>query len=570
MPSLAFHALALVVAAAIGSLPLGNLVVQRLAGMEPREADPQLIGLENLYRLVGAPVAITAFLLDMLKGIAAVALFGGDPLAAVGVYVGHLYPLPSRGAASRSRGRGNGVLLGVLAGLAATGQAPWWALWTGVVAYAAVLAWRGFVAEATLAGLLTLVLGSVAAAATGASGVLLPVAALALFAVGAWRQRTAFARIKDGTEVRLGQPPAIRGLDPNVVLCAFLVHPLTLDDLWQPPSQRWLRRLATRGLIPMSLLRRLLLWFRPQAQGVIEGIVLPDGRRMRVLLIAGSMLPDQIRAYPMLAERMAVRGARLAHELGAEAVGLGAFWSTVGDKGARVQDAVPEICITNGGAYTAATVRAAVPGLLRRFEAEGGSLRRSTAAVVGANGVVAFGVARMIAPEVRTLLLVGRDAERLQRSAKALRRKTPGTDVLTSTDVADVAAADLVFTATSDPDPVLYPRHVKPGAWVFDLGRPADVHPSVRDTLGVHLVPGGVVRPPGRMRTRIDIGFGDGYLPACLAETMIMTATRAFDRRSLGPVTRTADIEFYLREGERLGFEIITDDAQVEALEVTP
>jgi predicted amino acid dehydrogenase len=41
---------------------------------------------------------------------------------------------------------------------------------------------------------------------------------------------------------------------------------------------------------------------------------------------------------------------------------------------------------------------------------------------------------------------------------------------------------------------------------------------------------------------------------------MIMTAARSFDRKSLGPQTRSADIEFYLREGERLGFEIVTRD----------
>jgi predicted amino acid dehydrogenase len=267
---------------------------------------------------------------------------------------------------------------------------------------------------------------------------------------------------------------------------------------------------------------------------------------------------------------MAVQGARLAHELGAEAVGLGAFWSTVGGKGEEVQRAVPEIAVTNGGAYTAASVRAAVPGLLERFAASGGSLRRATAAVVGANGVVAFGVARMIAPEVRELILVGRDAERLRRSAATLRRKYPDTPIVATTDLAAVAGADLVFTATSDPAPVLRPEHVRPGAWIFDLGRPSDVHPSVREVPGVQIVPGGVVRPPGEMRSRIDIRFGEGYVPACMAETMIMTAAHAFDRRSLGPSTRTADIAFYLREGERLGFEIVTGDERVAELEPAP
>jgi predicted amino acid dehydrogenase len=228
-----------------------------------------------------------------------------------------------------------------------------------------------------------------------------------------------------------------------------------------------------------------------------------------------------------------------------------------------VQNAVPDIAITNGGAYTAGTVKAAVPGLLTSFAREGGNLRQSCAAIVGANGVVAFGVARTIAPDVSELILIGRDMERLGRSADSLRSKYPHIKVTTSVDVSACAEADLIFTATSDPHPVLYSQHVKPGAWIFDLGRPADVDSSVRDIPGVHIIPGGVVKPPGDMRNHLNLHFGNGMIPACMAETMIMTATRAFERKSLGAQTKSADIEFYLQEGERLGFEIVTRDERV-------
>ncbi len=568
MPTMGLTLLVLLATWLLGALPLGSALVRLASGSEPRDVNPHLIGVENLYRVVGAPVALAAFSLDMLKGVAALALSGGHPIAALGVYLGHLYPLPWRGVAGAPRGRGNGVLLGVLAGLSGFGLAPLWSLLLPVVAYAAALAAGGYVAVASAAGLLTLAVGMALAAALGAAPAALAWSLALVALAGGWRLKAALARVRDGTEARLGDPPAVRGMRAGEVLCAFMVHPMTIDDLWQPRSQRWLRHVAARGWLPEALLRRVLLLLRPQSQGVIEGVWLPDGRHLRVLLIGGPMLPDQIRAHPATAERMAVQGARLAFELGAEAVGLGAFWSTVGDKGRRVQQAVPEIAITNGGAYTAATVRAAVPGLLRRFALEGGSLGRSTAAVVGANGVVAFGVARMIAGEVRELVLVGRDRQRLERSAETLRRKFPHTLVHATTSLASVAAADLVFSATSDPRPVLLPEHIKPGAWVYDLGRPADVHPDVRRVPGVQVVPGGVVRPPGAMRTEIDMRFGEGTIPACLAETMIMTATRAFDRRSLGASTRSGDIAFYLEEGERLGFDIVTRDAHVAELEV--
>ncbi|MBA2666369.1 MAG: glycerol-3-phosphate acyltransferase [Trueperaceae bacterium] len=543
---------------AIGSLPLGGLLVKRVTGRHPRDFDSHLLGVENVFRLAGAPVAVASFGLDVLKGLAALSLTAASPWAALGVYLGHLHPVPWPRPLRAHRGRGNGVLLGILAGWAAFGAPPWWALAVPVWGYAAVLVATRYVAVATATGLVLLPL---ALAAVGA-GLASVAAAVAITAAGLWRQKSGIARVRDRTEARLGDPPPVRGLSPDIVLAAFMVHPMTVDDLWQPPSQRWLGEVARRGWLPEALLRRVLLLMRPQIQGEIKGIELADGRQLRVLLLSGPMLPDQIRAYPEIAVRMAIQGAQLARDCGAEAFGLGAFWSTVGEKGLKVQEAVPDIAITNGGAYTAATVRAAIPGLLARFAASGGTLANACAAVVGANGVVAFGVARMIAGDVGRLVLIGRDMERLERSAATLRKKFTTTEIVCSLDINDCASADLVFTATSDPKPVLFPEHVKPGAWIFDIGRPADVDESVRDVPGVRVIPGGVVRPPGSMHTGtdIDLHLGDARVFACMAETMIMTAARSFDRASLGPQTRSADIEYYLHEGERLGFTIVTDD----------
>lgn len=604
-------AIPVLVAYLVGSLPLGAWLIRNASGFDPREVNPHLLGVENVYRLVGGWVAVGTFALDILKGLLGVAagaataslvrygtsvltgsggsevvqwsqyapgsLLGasgtGSPEVAVaaaaglfGVLLGHLTPLRLAGRGV-PRGRGNGVLLGGLTGLFIYGAAPFWLLTLPVVLYAALLARTGFVALATVTALAGLGAGTLTAAAGGL--VTWPFAAgvTAMAVMVAWRHKAALSRIRDGTEARLGEQQAVRGLDTNAALAAFLVHPLSLADVWQPRSQRWLRHFFSRfvapGIVPLGWLKRLFLTVRPQLQGVIDGVILPDGRALRVMLISAPLLPDQFRTNPDDALRLAIQGARFAHQLGAEVVGLGAFWSTIGDKGAAVQEAVPEIVVTNGGAYTAATVRAAVPGLLRRFAAQGTDLKKSTAAVVGANGVVAFGVARLIAPDVGRLYLIGRDRERLNRSAATLMRKYPATEIIATTDLAVLAEADLIFTATSDPNPVVFAQHVRPGAWVYDLGRPADVDDSVRDVPGVELVPGGVVRPPGAMRTRIDLGFGAGQVPACLAETMILTATRAYDRRSLGNTTRSADIDFYLLEGERLGFEIITRDVRV-------
>ncbi len=541
------------------AVTLGVLLAASLGGFAPLSLDP-LLGVRFAF-----PTGLVGLFAAAAPASAVAAISAGA--AFFGVLLGHLHPLPLKRLSAVPRGRGNGVVVGALAAMTGLGAIPFWLAATAVATYALVLALSGYVALASLSGLW--LMAALALLVESWQGVRLE-PALALLAATlllTWRHKAAISRINDGTEARLGAPPPVRGLDPNTVLCAFMVHPLSYDDVWQPRSSRWLRwvveRLVLPGILPEAWLKRLFLSLRPQFHGVIEGIELADGRNMRVLLISAPLMPDQFRSHPDEALRIAIIGARFAHRLGAEVVGLGAFWSTVGEKGRIVQDAVPEIVVTNGGAYTAATVRAAVPGLLRRFKSQGGNLREASAAVVGANGVVAFGVARMIAPEVGELILVGRDRERLTRSANTLRKKYPRTVIISTTDVDAVAGADLIFTATSDPDPVIFAHHVKPGAWVYDLGRPVDVDASVRDVPGVEVVPGGVVRPPGSMQSRIDLRFGDGNVPACLAETMILTATGEYDRRSLGNGTRSADIEFYLQEGERLGFEIVTRDARI-------
>jgi predicted amino acid dehydrogenase len=78
------------------------------------------------------------------------------------------------------------------------------------------------------------------------------------------------------------------------------------------------------------------------------------------------------------------------------------------------------------------------------------------------------------------------------------------------------------------------------------------------------VIPGGVVQPPGEMSDPGDwakwrLGFGDGCVPACLAETLIIGANKAFDRQSLGETTKTENINYFVLEARRLGFTVLED-----------
>jgi acyl-phosphate glycerol 3-phosphate acyltransferase len=544
----------------IGSLPLGYWAIRGLTGQDPRLASAYNLGLENTLKLLGTGPALLAWGLDFLKGLLAVWIGGQFGLSwaiifALVVYLGHLYPPRLFAEGALLRGRGAGVLVGIVFGLYLSGLPYLLTLVVLLVAGVGLFLSRyGSLAAmyipATLALLLTL---------EPISG-WARLAAWVLLFMTVWRYKENIGRMLEGTEPRLGEPLPLPS-DKQVV-CAFMIHPLTVEDFFQSPRFRWARPLVNRGIIGQNLVENFAEALRPMKVGELRGVKTSDGREIRCHLLSAPLLPHQISSKPELAIRRAIQGARLAQELGCTVVGLGAFWSVVGDKGRIVQEAVPDIQVTNGGAYTAGTVRAAIPGILAHFEHSGRKLGDATAAVVGANGVVAFGIARQVAPLVGKLILVGRNMERLEKSAATLeqnleRKGQPVPELVATLEISAIKEADLIFTATSDPASIIFPEHIKPGVWIYDEGVPPDVDESVKGVQGVRVIPGGVVRPPGAMTGNINLHFGQGTVPACLAETMILAAEKAYERKSLGGETKSENIQFFVERAEALGFRVV-------------
>src|SRR5450432_539587 len=115
----AFLPVALVLGYLLGSIPFG-LVLTKLAGTaDLRSIGSGNIGATNVLRTGRKGLAAATLLCDMLKGTVAVVIaneFGGPNaamLAALGAFLGHLFPvwLNFRG------GKGVAVYIGVLLGL---------------------------------------------------------------------------------------------------------------------------------------------------------------------------------------------------------------------------------------------------------------------------------------------------------------------------------------------------------------------------------------------------------------------------------------------------------------------
>jgi predicted amino acid dehydrogenase len=113
--------------------------------------------------------------------------------------------------------------------------------------------------------------------------------------------------------------------------------------------------------------------------------------------------------------------------------------------------------VTSGNAYTVYT---AVEGLLHAAELMNVDLRQSRVAIIGATGAIGAVCAKMLAPQVAAIDLVGRDTEklkalRLDLSTQDARRAT----VSIATDVKEaLRVADLVLAVSAAGKELFSPR----------------------------------------------------------------------------------------------------------------
>jgi acyl phosphate:glycerol-3-phosphate acyltransferase len=136
MSSSAWLPVAFLLGYLFGSIPFG-LILTKLAGTRDlRSVGSGNIGATNVLRTGHKGLAAATLLLDMLKGAAAVMIvryYGGDAaamLAALGAFLGHLFPvwLNFKG------GKGVAVYIGVLIGLFLPAAVVFCVLWIATAA----------------------------------------------------------------------------------------------------------------------------------------------------------------------------------------------------------------------------------------------------------------------------------------------------------------------------------------------------------------------------------------------------------------------------------------------------
>jgi predicted amino acid dehydrogenase len=333
---------------------------------------------------------------------------------------------------------------------------------------------------------------------------------------------------------------------------AFVIHPLTVADLWRHPALRFARHLhsgavewASARLPPLHLSR--ITGVRSDLTGqAAEGDLYSLGATPRQMLaLPARDTYDQLLA---VCRRAARRGARI--------LGLGAFTSIVGDAGVTVAREAP-LAVTSGNSLTVAmTLEAAKVAVRRMGHAD---LARGRAMIVGATGSIGAVCARLIARASGEVVLVSIEPERLARLKSLIESETPGARVTTALTTGDaVGECALVVTATSAfGERVVDLARCAPGAVVCDVARPYDVSPEEAALRpDVLVIEAGEVLLPGAPRFGFDIGLPPGVAYACLAETALLALAGRFESFTLGRDLDPEKVKEVYRLGQRHGLRL--------------
>ncbi len=329
---------------------------------------------------------------------------------------------------------------------------------------------------------------------------------------------------------------------------AFVVHPLRFDD--------FARKYPVTRYLPQRLVETGFKAIGPIMTGHTTGVVSPTGEELEGWLIGLPLTPKILleSPYEWVLQKLE-RAGRIAENLGAEILGLGAFTKIAGDRGVSLANRL-SIPVTTGNSYTTAT---AVEGSLMATKRMGINLETAQVVVIGATGSIGEASCHMLAPHVKRLRIVARTLEPLTELQSRLQAAHSDLEVTISQDASEaVHDADLVVAVSSSQDTLIEPEDLKPGSVITDVARPRNISSQVNlKRPDVLVLDGGVIEVPG---AHADLGFNFGFPPrmveACMAETMILALSGRLENFTLGSHIAVNKVQEIHRLGQEQGFKM--------------
>ena len=344
----------------------------------------------------------------------------------------------------------------------------------------------------------------------------------------------------------------------NIRRFAFVVHPL---------SQEYIKKgfplpKATPKVV-MDKVEQIAAHAPPMVYCKMSTIISPTGAEAEGWLISVGGTPKEMLARnPEFTYRRLLAACKMAENMGAQIIGLGAFTKVVGDAGVTVARRA-DIPVTTGNSYSASGALWAAADAMRRMglvkkPAKGSKRVPAKTMVVGASGSIGSVSARLMAMAFDEVVLAGRTQKKLDALRESILEETPDAKVTATTDYEKyLGTMDMIVTSTSGAGKkILDITKVKPGCVITDVARPLDLPPEeVAKRPDVLVIESGEIELPTQCKMK-DIGLPPNVIYACLAETIVLALEGRFEVFTIGRDTEWQKVKEIYKLGLKHGMKL--------------
>ncbi len=311
---------------------------------------------------------------------------------------------------------------------------------------------------------------------------------------------------------------------------AFFIHPLNINDLYRAISD-----LQNKSV---EFIESVIKFIDPFVAVEME-IETMISEKVYGLFIVIPLLAKQFIDDEKLAMSKLIKASKLAIKFGAKIVGLGAFTSVVGKAGmSLVKTFGNTLYFTSGASYTIASSLEALNMTIEEKKLNKSDL---VVSVIGATGAIGKSIVKLIHSDYKKLFAIARNKSRLN----ALKNEIKSDKIIITTDIQNACInSDIIITATSNPNEMIFPHYLKDQAIICDISMPHNTSKEVIEKRkDVTILEGGIIELPSEPKFKKlfnnlswddIIGYPKNNVLACMAETIILTAEEKYQNYSIG------------------------------------
>ncbi len=297
---------------------------------------------------------------------------------------------------------------------------------------------------------------------------------------------------------------------------AFVLNPFNIQNVH---DYCFLAKLAPQALIKIIL--RLLPPFKIHRAKNLQSAA---GAQIEGIFIVCPLLSKQVLAMKEGAVlNKILKAVQVGERNGAKVIGLGALMGVAGKGGQWIAEKTT-VAITTGASLATAAI---LETLERATTLRNMDLSKAKMAIVGATNAIGQNCAMGFLNRVDTILLLARNADRLAELKEFLHDQKSKTKIVDKGMAMEEVIKEsdiLVFTTSAVEVPSeVTADHLKRGAIVCDIPSPRNVSKEICDQRkDILVIDGAVIEPPTTAKLGLKLPIKDGFIYACMAETMIL------------------------------------------------